>query len=279
MSEFLVVGDILIDRYLLDNEYYHRLGCVGNVVKTLEELRVEYHLLTAFPRPDVIYSMFKSIDISSCTHVFEANGEENVVDYKVVGKLTKKIFDEPKFCENIQDLEMSYMISGSSASKVLVSDYGLGAIGPMSKAALRNKFKESGVFSFVDARCSNYSDYFGATWLFPTELEASKFFLDNFLDYDVKLFSKLLSVKGVVLKRGSKGLIKYENDDVVSFSAMGDGQIVDTYGAGDILMALIAAVAKNETISNKSITLVMDFLSEKLSVNGSGFLVDDTDFL
>ena len=272
-ENILILGDILLDRYLVNSIYLHRIGCSGNIINVLEELKSKYLLVTSFPKPDLINLIFDECAYKSGSLItFPAEGKTNVVEYLVDDGVTKQIKDKPEPVRNINDLEMAEIIKNSCSKKILVSDYGLGGIGPISKESLREKFKDPAVISFVDARKSNYLDYFGASWFFPTEDEFRAFLGQCPTKESLKEFSEILSAYGVILKRGDRGLIKYTNGEESDFSIPNNYLAVDVFGAGDMLMAIIASTTKTKNLDVNTIRKAMLLLAEKLTVNGAGSL-------
>jgi rfaE bifunctional protein kinase chain/domain len=130
-----------------------------------------------------------------------------------------------------------------SVSAVLVSDYGGGIITDKVIKYI-NSVAKSGVKVIVDSRYAlgKYRNIATAT---PNETEAGPAVgIESYSDRDTERTAKLLTAamkaKGMIVTRGSRGMIIFEKGKLVSIPAYGSEEIVDVSGAGDTVSSVVA---------------------------------------
>jgi D-beta-D-heptose 7-phosphate kinase/D-beta-D-heptose 1-phosphate adenosyltransferase len=126
---------------------------------------------------------------------------------------------------------------------VLVSDYGGGIITDKVIKYI-NSVAKSGVKVIVDSRYAlgKYRNIATAT---PNETEAGPAVgIESYSDRDTERTAKLLTAamkaKGMIVTRGSRGMIIFEKGKLVSIPAYGSEEIVDVSGAGDTVSSVVA---------------------------------------
>jgi len=132
----------------------------------------------------------------------------------------------------------------SETDAILVSDYGGGVITDAMIEVI-NGFGKKGKQIVVDSR-HNLFKFQHITTGTPNETEAGP--LVNIEDYEeenvkkmgVELM-KLLKSKGMIITRGSKGMLVFEKKSIEKINAFGSDEIVDVSGAGDTVSSIVAA--------------------------------------
>ncbi len=126
---------------------------------------------------------------------------------------------------------------------VLVSDYGGGIMTPGVISAV-NKIAKAGAKVIVDSRYSlgRYRNILTAT---PNETEAGpQAGIEKYGEEDVKKAGKklmsMVKSKGMIITRGSRGMMVFERGRVRKIPAFGSEKIVDVSGAGDTVSAITA---------------------------------------
>ncbi len=273
----LLIGDILIDRYLNCNNHYFRLGCVGNVLRILNYLNTPTILCTSFPERGIIdYYISKTTKNLIDYTIFKSSGEFNIVEYTIDNnnKVTQT-YDHPVCCENLEDSLMADVISKNSFNKIIISDYGLGTIGPLSIEAISEKTLNPNITVFLDSRISNFDDYAGVSWIFPTEKELvsylrKKQFFDDFSFYSLLNFMKS---NGIFLKKSEDGIVKITRNALKFFPGLNSTLVSDQYGAGDMLIGLFSTIATKEKINDHQIKDALIILEHFLKYPGGNGLI------
>jgi rfaE bifunctional protein kinase chain/domain len=125
---------------------------------------------------------------------------------------------------------------------ILVSDYGSGMITD-SVIKTVNALAKSGKKVVVDSRygLKKYKYVVAAT---PNETEAGPAVgHEKYGEHDVELIVKklwkMMKAKGMIVTRGSKGMIAVENGKVSRIAPFGNDEIVDVSGAGDTVSSIV----------------------------------------
>ena len=272
----LLIGDIVIDRYKYKESHYLRIGCSGNVLRALDYMGIPTIFLSSFPKGKIVEDLIckHNKNIIHC-EIYNSMGDMNIIEYEIKDGKVFQLLDNPVLQFNLHDLEMSRVIEGCQAKSVIVSDYGLGTIGPLSKVALRKKASRSDISICVDCRLSNYNDYKGSSWFFPTELELAKYLnnKDKNRYSPFKLLLNELNATGIILKKSEKGLVKITRDQATIFSAMPLSGIADQYGAGDMLIGLFSKILGDSNPSDRELSHAISVLNKFLNVPGGNGLI------
>jgi rfaE bifunctional protein kinase chain/domain len=127
---------------------------------------------------------------------------------------------------------------------ILVSDYGGGIITDAMIEVI-NGFGKKGKKVIVDSRHNLFKFRHIATGT-PNETEAGPLVnIEEYEEEDVKKIGfelmKLVKSKGMIITRGSKGMLVFEKKNVEKIKAYGSDEIVDVSGAGDTVSSIVAA--------------------------------------
>lgn len=131
----------------------------------------------------------------------------------------------------------------ANSDLLILSDYLAKTVTPGIFKKLREMFPDK--ISALDSR-NNLLDFPGVTLATPNEPEIKKLFPekkflsdDDFLNAGAELLDKL-DAKGVVLKRGHKGMLVFGRGKKPNvLDIYGTSQIVDVTGAGDTVLAVL----------------------------------------
>jgi rfaE bifunctional protein kinase chain/domain len=126
---------------------------------------------------------------------------------------------------------------------ILVSDYG----GPLLTdkiISFISNYAKAGYKVVVDSRYALKKFKYITTGT-PNETEAGPIVdIESYEEKDVentiKKLTKLIKAKGMVITRGSKGMMIYENKKIIKIPAFGTDEIVDVSGAGDTVASIIS---------------------------------------
>ena len=253
----LVVGDVILDRYLRGKverispeapvpiveveEEELRLGGAGNVASNLVALGVETYITGVVGE--------------------DSSGERLIELLKEKGIESRLFKDERPTTEKIRVVSMSQQLLridredrrkvGGSALKhirevilendydgVIVSDYAKGVVTHRVMEAIRDRE----VFYAIDPRPVNRQLYSGASLMTPNEKEL-RAMTDPLGEEGVetlgKVLKKELELETLVVTRGAKGMMLF-GEEVRSFPARAR-EVYDVTGAGDTVIASLTA--------------------------------------
>lgn len=276
----LLIGDVLIDRYTYGVEHFIKIGCAGNVLKLLDYMKCSTMLLSAFPVPEMMdFYLSKTINNNSSYKFFKSYGPVNIVDYKIFNNKVLQINDSPSACVNIEDKKMAEAIQNLNPEVLIISDYSLGAIGPHSLKAIQEKISTRRVLTLIDSRRSNFDNYTGSCWFFPTEKELSVYQnnMKTRICFDELLSS--LNTRGVFLKRSDLGFVRITKHKITFFPGLPASEVNDQYGAGDMLIALLASIPNGDLMNDELIFSKLRILFEFLREPGGHSLIPVNDFV
>jgi rfaE bifunctional protein kinase chain/domain len=158
------------------------------------------------------------------------------------------------------EIEAGLITNINTAAKVidvvLVSDYGSGMItGKVIKAV--NALAKSGKKVVVDSRYGLKEFKYVATAT-PNETEAGpatdhEKYGESDVELIVRKLSKMMRSKGMIVTRGSRGMIVYENKKIFKISPFGSDEIVDVSGAGDTVSSIVSvALASGASLADSA---------------------------
>lgn len=271
-KKVIVWGDIILDEYVytstgrisreapvLVTEYeYNELkpGGAGNVIMNLKSLGAE-PVPVGFVGNDADGVELKKsladnlIDISN---LVEVNGYKTPKKSRILSgsdNTKKQQVLRIDFLNNkdIPDTQISLLeqkLAGlaDTADILLISDYLKKSVVPELFRVILENFRGKTVI--IDSR-EHLLDYKGVTYATPNEPEIKSLFpgirfetKEDFFNAGNELVNRL-NAKGVVLKRGHKGMIVFEKDKKpVEIPIYGSQDIVDVTGAGDTVISLLS---------------------------------------
>ena len=139
-----------------------------------------------------------------------------------------------------------------SASAVVLSDYGKGALANVS--AMIELCRNASIPVFVDPKGSDFDKYRGATVLTPNQSEFES--VAGVCDSDDELVARArtmiseLELGALLVTRSEKGMLLVEASDEPVFLSTRAREVFDVTGAGDTVIAVLAgALASGESMA------------------------------
>jgi len=139
-----------------------------------------------------------------------------------------------------------------SASAVVLSDYGKGALANVS--AMIELCRNASIPVFVDPKGSDFDKYRGATVLTPNQSEFES--VAGVCDSDDELVARArtmiseLELGALLVTRSEKGMLLVEASDEPVFLSTRAREVFDVTGAGDTVIAVLAgALASGESLA------------------------------
>ncbi len=253
----LVVGDLILDRYLYGNverispeapvpvveveREEVRLGGAGNVANNLASLGASVYITGVVGDDrggDQILSMLKERGIKPLLAVDTRPTTEKTRVVSRSQQLLRIDREERRRVEGRTLKKIREVIMDTDCDGIVVSDYAKGVITEETIGAVKSK----GVFFAIDPRPVNRDLYKGADLMTPNEKEL-RAMTDPLSDENVEVLGKrlkeALGVKVLVVTQGPKGMTLFK-DRITHFPARAR-EVYDVTGAGDTVVASLVA--------------------------------------
>jgi len=258
----LVVGDVMLDRYLFGGtsrispeapvpvvhvqQNDDRAGGAANVASNLASLGVSTALLGIVGNDDEATALKAAIEAKNVDCEFVAiDGWPTITKTRVQsrGQQLIRIDREAPVTADTTALLKNLEARLETADAVVLSDYGKGTLAEV--AAMIAACNAKGVPVFVDPKGRDFSKYRGATAITPNqgEFDAVAGTPDDDEDM-VNRARKLvndLALSALLVTRSEKGMLLIGGDGEPSFLTTRAREVYDVTGAGDTVIAVLAA--------------------------------------
>ncbi|MBV68488.1 MAG: D-glycero-beta-D-manno-heptose 1-phosphate adenylyltransferase [Pelagibacterales bacterium] len=281
-TRVFLVGDIMLDRYVfgkinrispeapvpifLAKSSKEVLGGSGNVLSNLVALGTKPAYLTIIGK-DVpgkkIKKLLKNLGFKDYTLIIDKSRKTTVktryisnsqqiirIDEETSGSVLKKI--ENEFLKKIDNLLKNKDV-------IVISDYNKGVINKRVCEYIIKRGNSLKIPIIIDPKNKNFDIYKNSTLITPNQLEASRISQMN-IDSNAKtekcgnMIMKKYNIKNVLVTRGDKGL-SLITKKASYHSPTISKEVYDVSGAGDTVLALIAASFPNKIEETKALTL------------------------
>lgn len=274
MKKILVIGDIIIDNYLIGsterispeapvpvvkiNNDITNIGGAGNVVNNLLAFGAQADILSVIGDDETfneVESLFKKHLISSKflvvqkgrvltkkTRILASNQQIVRYDKEDSKEITK---------ETSEGIFNIYKNIITNYDIIIISDYNKGLLTKELTLKIINLANDKNIKILVDPKGSDYSKYNGAYLLTPNKKEAS-----NIINFDINkdtlenatsVLKSNYNLTKSVITLGKDGIALF--DDHLKIFPTKAKEVYDVTGAGDTVIAAIAyKLAKNQTI-------------------------------
>ncbi len=267
----LVVGDVMLDRYLFGGtsrispeapvpvvhvrQNDDRAGGAANVAMNLARLGVRTTLLGIVGTDDEGQALEAAMRDSGVICGFTAvAGWPTITKTRVQsrGQQLIRLDREEPVPSGSEQLTRSLGKHLSSASAVVLSDYGKGSLSDV--AAMITTCRKADVPVFVDPKGSDFEKYRGATLITPNQGEFDAIAGISKNDDDMiaraRTMMDQLDLSGVLVTRSEKGMLLVEGADEPQILSARAREVYDVTGAGDTVIAVLAGVlAAGESLS------------------------------
>lgn len=272
-KKILVLGDFILDEYVYGeterisreapvlilryNNSIYLAGGGANPVMNLKDLGavpIPISICGDDAHSKIMINLLKRKKINLDTIIMEKNffipvktrimaGSVHTVKQQIVRidrVGTKRI---SKDTENTIIKNLKYFIKKTDC--LLVSDYGGPLLTDRIISFISNCAK-IGHKVVVDSRYA-LKKFKYITTATPNETEAGPIvdiasYEENDVEKIIKKLTNLIKAKGMVVTRGAKGMIVYENKKLIKIPAFGTEEIIDVSGAGDTVSSIISLV-------------------------------------
>ena len=266
-TKILVLGDIMLDRYLWGNverispeapvpvvsvtNETSNLGGAANVAANVQALGADV-LLVGIVGEDMMAEVFKNNlaenDLKT-TGLLIDKGRPTTVKTRIVAHNQQVVRIDRELTGEIPDTLTEQIISKVSRQMgtidgIIISDYGKGVITEKLLKALIPMAREQEKFIAVDPKEAHFMNYREVSVITPNHHEAGfisgkKIVNDTVLaDVGWNLMD-LLSLESLLITRGEKGMALFEKDRNLTLIPAEAKTVFDVTGAGDTVIAAL----------------------------------------
>ena len=270
-ASILVAGDVMLDRYLFGGtdrispeapvpvvrvrETDDRAGGAANVAVNLASLGVNTTLIGVVGQDDEAAALKTVLKQQNINCRFEAvKNWPTTTKTRVQSRGQQLIrLDREEQGEAGSDALLGSLQKAlKSASAVVLSDYGKGALGDVS--AMIDLCRNANIPVLVDPKGSDFDKYRGATVLTPNQSEfesvAGVCESDDDLVARARTMISELELGALLMTRSEKGMLLVEASDEPVFLSTRAREVFDVTGAGDTVIAVLAgALASGESLA------------------------------
>ncbi len=269
-ASILVIGDLILDHYLIGNAYrispeapvpvvsitqetYH-VGGAGNVAANLTSLNM-LPIISGVIGDDrwgkKLVSLMQKRKIN-CSAVVTDMKRTTTDKTRILAGGQQIVRFDREITEKLSNLQKKKLLEKIGRLKkidaVIISDYGKGVVTESLISELKKLF--GNIIIAVDPKITNFSYYKGATFLTPNLLEASR--MANIrIDDNISLIQagKIIlnntQANMLVITQGQQGMTIFADGKIESIKATAGRYVYDVTGAGDSVIAAVTAAIAN----------------------------------
>lgn len=269
-ASVLVVGDVMLDRYLFGGtsrispeapvavvnvkQHENRAGGAANVAVNLSRLGVSTKLLGIVGEDDEAAALESAMSGTGVDCRFTAlPGWPTITKIRVQsrGQQLIRLDREEALPSSGAELTKSLIENLTSTDAVVLSDYGKGSLTDVE--AMISACRKAGVPVFVDPKGRDFYKYRGATLITPNQAEfegvAGVCTDDNDMVARARAMLDRLDLSALLVTRSEKGMLLVEGSDEPLFLSTLAREVFDVTGAGDTVIAVLAgALAAGESL-------------------------------
>ena len=265
--KILVVGDIMLDRFIFGNvsrispeapvpvvrsiEEKYSLGGCGNVLRNLINLGVQASIISFVGKDQAgekIKQHLRKKGIST-KHVIESESNRSTEKMRIVAE-GQQVVRVDWDASNLNDQNLNKVLKQvlkkiTNVDGVVISDYNKGICTELLIKNIISKAKKLQIPVLVDPKGKKWNKYYGASIITPNLKEAEEIIGKELItDEDVETAGKEicedLSIGACLITRGANGM-SYIGKDVRFHVSSEAKEIYDVSGAGDTVIASFAA--------------------------------------
>ncbi len=283
-APILVVGDIMLDRFIYGNvtrispespvpvlsveRENIMLGGAGNTLNNLHHLGCEGKILSVIG-DDVDGEQIKNlakqqnIDISG---LIQSSKRQSIVKTRFLAGHQQLLRTDSERVEDISQDIIDTLLSKaeeilSNVKVMILSDYDKGVLTTRLLKPLIVMAKNKNVRILVDPKGIDYSKYSGSDIVTPNKKELSEATGGMQVNSDEQVVKsarhliKQSNIRAVIATRSQDGMSVITNDNIAHIRSASDIEVFDVSGAGDCVIATIAAALVAGADINKAASL------------------------
>ena len=269
-AKVLVVGDVMLDRYLFGGtgrispeapvpvvhvrETDDRAGGAANVAVNLASLGVTTTLMGLVGKDDeaaVLASILGQQNIDCCFTSISEWPTTTKTRIQSRGQQLIRLDREEPAVSGSDKLTQALTKRLKNANAVVLSDYGKGALADI--AAMIDACRGAGLPVLIDPKGNDFEKYRGATLITPNQSEfesaAGICSSDDELVARAREMVSELDLMAILVTRSEKGMLLVQGSDEPLFLSTRAREVFDVTGAGDTVIAVLAgALASGESL-------------------------------
>lgn len=264
----LVIGDVMLDRYLIGNvgrispeapvpivllnEQNERAGGAANVAVNLALLGIKTHIIGCVgndTEADNLKRCISAIGVDTSA-IIQSKYRPTIAKTRILGGHQQMLrldqessiaFNEEENSQLLKTIESELTLKPSI---VILSDYAKGLLSDDICQQIIRTCNSLGIPVLVDPKGRDYTKYKGATALTPNKKETAEA-CDTHVD-DANLINKSKALKEslelafLAVTRGEEGITLIDNNNIHQIDATAQ-KVFDVSGAGDTVIATLAA--------------------------------------
>ena len=262
-SRVLVVGDVMLDRYMFGDvgrispeapvpvvrivREESRLGGAANVAANARALGARVTLMSVVGRDEAGRLLAEVLEDQGINaHLHEDSSMQTTVKLRVIGRnqqMMRVDFEQEPESELLCSLLQTYEEALSEYDVVVFSDYGKGGLAHISKMIGLARLNE--VPTLVDPKGSKWNSYTGADVITPNiaELKLVVGGWSDEADLESRVWSlrRKLQLPSLLLTRSEAGMTFYDEDGP-HYVTSTTREVSDVTGAGDTVIATMAVM-------------------------------------
>ena len=262
----LVIGDIMLDHYVSGdvkrlspeapvpivnvNDYVYKIGGAGNVALNLSGLGISTYIVGEIGNDDsgeILKNLFKESGIST-KHIIKKKGSTTTKTRIMSGQqqMVRLDYDEISTGPNKTELKKILKIISNGPSVIIISDYEKGFLTSSLLTNIIKAANKKNIPVLVDPKGKDLEKYRGATAITPNKKEAYSLANltdkdQNILDISLKKIIKKYDFNFIAMTQGDFGIKYITSNKVEEFPTRASEQVFDVSGAGDTVIATLAA--------------------------------------
>jgi len=288
-ARVLVVGDVMLDRYLFGGtgrispeapvpvvhvrETDDRAGGAANVAVNLASLGVTTTLIGIVGKDDEAAALASILDQQNIDCHFTSVSEWPTTTKTRIqsrGQQLIRLDREEPAAAGSDKLTQAMAKRLKNAHAVILSDYGKGALADI--AAMIEACRAAGLPVLVDPKGNDFEKYRGATLITPNQSEFES--VAGVCSTDDELVARAremvgdLGLMAILVTRSEKGMLLVQGSDEPVFLSTRAREVFDVTGAGDTVIAVLAgALASGDSLQGAA---ALSNLAAGLVVRKSG---------
>lgn len=262
----LVIGDLILDQYILGdverispeapvpiikkNKQQNRLGGAGNVALNLQGLGIQPLLIGNIGKDDngkIFSDLCKKHNLST-TGLIKIN-EPTISKMRVVAgqhQIVRIDDEQTSKGPNVIDTKKIIKHIDSGPSCIIISDYNKGFLSASFLKKVIRQANRKKIPILIDPKGKDIEKYAGATLITPNkkeaiELSGLEYFDKKMVESKLKKLSKQNKISSIVMTQGEDGISHITSSKVTNYPTSFSKQVYDVSGAGDTVIATIAA--------------------------------------
>ena len=293
--KILVVGDVMLDQYVLGKvkrispeapvpilDFKSQeavLGGAGNVAHNLINLGAEVSLATIIGKDldgQSIIDLLLNLEISS-ELIFVSSSIKTTKKTRFMAQgnhLLRLDNDSKGFLTTDFDLFKKRIIEEiNNFDCIIISDYNKGVCKESVIQEVINKANRKNIPTYIDPKGSQWKKYLNATGLTPNIKEVEeqlnlKLKIDSDFENVAKIIKERFKLKFCLITRGADGMTYFGRDKIIH-QKVGKKEVFDVSGAGDTVIASLAASISSKIGIEDSIAISGNLSSEVVTHIGT----------